>query len=126
MGSVFVGGFASLGLRVVGASLGRRFEGASLERLVEDDLCRPIPVLLVLVLVVGFGASLGRRVDVDLCNPMEDVVAAGLLAFARGGGGRIEEALLVVMLPAVLKGRVEDVDVDVERVGGLMGSLLGD
>ena len=38
IGSVFVGGLASLGLRVEGASLGRLFMGASLGRRVEDDL----------------------------------------------------------------------------------------
>ena len=81
----------------------------------------------MVVVVVGLGASLGGRVDADLCNPFDEDVAAGLPVFARGGGGRIEDALLVFTLPVELSGRVEDVvDVDVDRVGGLTGSLLGD
>lgn len=59
-----------------------------------------------------------------LCNPP----VAGLLTFARGGGGPIDPLPLLIVLPVALGGRL-DMDVDVlrvTRVGGFTGNRLGD
>lgn len=79
------------------------------------EVDRPSPMLLPFCV-----ASLGLRVDVDRCKPLAFAVA-GLLIFARGGGGRIE--VLLATLPFELGGRVELVAL---RVVGFVGSLLGD
>ena len=61
-------------------------------------------------------AVLEVRVEEERCK----LLVVGLLMFAREGGGRIEEALLVT-LPVALGGR-EDIALE----GGLTGSRLGD
>lgn len=69
-----------------------------------------------------FDEGVAFLIDDVLCNPP----VAGLLTFARGGGGPIDPLLIV--LPVALGGRL-DMDVDVllvTRVGGFTGNRLGD